>query len=232
MEIDLEAISKWRRSKWGHFSASEIHHILVSGPRDKVTGVAPMLGKGAISYVKKIARQAFTEFNEDDDGAESFAMKRGKMQEPVAAGHYQRLIGLDNMAYYGGGNPQFFHYCPDSGVSPDLVVWKDEEKRIASFGAEFKSPQGDTHMDYLFNIKDAQDLKKECPEYYAQCQFAMMTFKSDLWHWCSFNEYFPGKDKMLIIEIPTDKSFQDDLEIRLSMAIKNKNEFVELLKNR
>ena len=113
-----------------------------------------------------------------------------------------------------------------------MVAWKDEANKIASFGCELKNPSSAVHMEYLLTIKDSQDLKKESIEYYTQCQFAMMTFKTDLWHWCSHNEYFRGNDRMLIIEVPADKNFQADLEVKLGMAIKKKNEFIEQLKNR
>lgn len=231
MEIDLEAVLNWKRKKWGMFSASLIHHLLIPGTADKKTGLKDSFGKGALTYIHQIASQSYIEFNDEEDGAESFSMKEGKRREPISAGHYQRIIGLDNMVYFGG-QPEFFKYNEHSGCSPDLVVWKGETNWIASFGAEFKNPKRDTHMDYLIEIKTWEDLKEKCPDYYAQCQFCMMTLKADLWHWVSHHEYYPTKDRLLIIEVPANKKFQDELDVKLSMAIKKKNEFVELLKNR
>jgi hypothetical protein len=231
MEVDLEAVSNWKRKKWGMFSASRIHHLLVPGTADKKTGIAPMFGKGALTYIHEIASQSYIEFNDEEDGAESFSMKEGKRREPIAAGYYQRIIGLNDMMYFGG-QPDFYNYDEHSGCSPDLVVWKDEANQIASFGAEFKNPKRDTHMDYLIEIKNCEDLKNKCSDYYTQCQFCMMVLKADLWHWVSHHEYYPVKDRMLIIEVPVDKNFQADLEVKLSMAVKKKNEFVNLLKNR
>lgn len=228
--INLENVDQWKINKFGKFSASEIWKLTIGGREDKKTGAKAMFGETALSYIKKIACQSFTIFNEDDQ-VETYSMKLGKMREGDSAAHYQKMIGIE-MVYYGGSNPLFHHYCAEAGCSPDIVVWKDEEAKIASFGAELKNPSSAVHMEYLLSIKDATDLKKESIEYYAQCQFAMMTFKTNLWHWVSHNEYFRGNDRMLIIEIPADKTFQDELDIRLSMAVKKKNEFIELLKNR
>lgn len=228
--IDQDNSEKWLLAKWGLFSASQLYHIMVPGKVDKATGLKPLFGEGAITYIKKIAREASTLFNMDENPM-SYAMKMGKVREPASAAYYMKSIGVE-MNYYGGGEPLFHHYCPDSGASPDLVLWKDEGARIASFGCEMKNPSGDTHFDYLFNIKDAADLKKISLEYYTQCQFSMLVFKTDLWHWCSHNEYFPDPNRLLLIEVPADKNFQNELDARLSAAVKLKYEFINQLKNR
>jgi len=228
---DIDPVEAWLEKKWGKFSGSEIWKLTIGGKEDKKTGTKSLFGDGAMSYIKKIAVQAYTLFNLDDN-PETFQMKLGKAREHISAAYYQKLISFGGIMYYGGLNPLFEPYTADSGCSPDIVVWKDYKARIASWGAELKNPSSAVHMEYLLTIKDAMDLKRESIEYYSQCQFAMMTFKTDLWHWCSHNEYFPDKSRMLLIEVPQDKNFQNDLDARIEKATKLKYEFIEKLKNR
>ncbi|MES1181175.1 MAG: hypothetical protein ABUL44_00115, partial [Flavobacterium sp.] len=122
-------------------------------------------------------------------------------------------------------------YGEHAGGSPDAVAWMVPGIK-ASFGGELKCPDRDTHWTYLREIKDQYDLQKVSEQYYGQCQGLMRTFDCDLWHWFSFNSYFPLKDRGLIIEVKKDKRWHDDMEIRWDMAIKAKVELVEEMKNR
>ncbi len=219
----MSPVEKWKLAKWGNFSASEMSKLLSKGTGSETFGV------GARTYINKIARQAYTTFNEEDE-VETKAMKDGKMREPVSFAFLEKLLGFNGLIYYGGGNPIFHHYCPDSGCSPDVIAPIDAN--TVSFGAELKNPTGDVHMEYLRKIKDQYDLKKESEIYYCQSQFSLMAYKCDLWLWCSHNEYFPFKDRMLIVEVKPDKSYQANLDIRLKMAIKERNRLIEELKNR
>jgi hypothetical protein len=230
--IEVDPVQVWREKKWGKFSASEEWKLTVGGTMDKRTGTKPMFGETALSYIKKIARQAVTRYN-DEDQPETYAMKLGKAKEPQS---YEKLCGelkgSHFLEYYGCHNPLFEHYTKDSGTSPDVVAWKDKTNRIASFGAELKNPSGDTHFNYLLNIKDDNGLRSYAMEYWVQCQKAMMTFKCDKWLWCSHNEFFTGGDIMLIIVVGKDKNFQNDLDARISAATKMKYEFIKQLRNR
>lgn len=213
----------WLQLKWGRFSASEIHKLLSKGRGNE------MFGSGAITYIEQVARQAYTLFN-DDENAETYAMKMGKAKEAEAFTHYSRLIGFTGLEYYGESNPIFKEYCPESGCSPDCIAFKPDG--TVSFGAEFKNPASKAHWSYLRNIKDQWDLRKECEEYYAQIQFTLMCYDAELWHFVSYNEYYPFKDRMLIIEVKPDKNYQTNLKIRLDMGKKKKAEFLEEMKNR
>lgn len=222
---DLE--DEWRKKKWGCFSASEIYKLLVPGAKG-------MFGEGAMTYIKRIAREAYTMYNEDDKGFTSNAMRNGTMKEPESFGHLYKLLGFEGLQYCGIGEPVFQYFDADSGCSPDVLAPKPDG--IISFGAELKNPKGDTHFSYLIDekdkINDQWDLKNKLIKFYSQCQFSMMSYKCDLWLWCSYNEYFPLKDRMLIIEVKKDDNFQNNLEARLVMAEKKKYEFLEQLKNR
>jgi hypothetical protein len=60
----------------------------------------------------------------------------------------------------------------------------------------------------------------------------MMTFKCDLWHWVSYDQYQKEpKNKMLIIEVTPEKRYQDDLEVRLRKAEKMVAKLIEMRSN-
>lgn len=228
----IEQAEQWKLDKWGKFSASEEWKLMAKGTMDKKTLTIPMFSEGGMTYIGEVAREAYTLYNEEDNG-ESFAMRNGKAKEHISFGWLiNKVLKTDVLTYYGNLNPIFQLYTADSGTSPDSVAWKDYAAGIASFGAELKNPTAKVHMEYLMTIKDQQDLKAKCLNYYTQVQKAMMTFKTDLWLWCSHNEYFPEKDRMLIIEVKADKNFQNDLDARIAAATKEKYKIIEQLKNR
>lgn len=233
--MELDARDKWELAKWGKFSASEIWKLNVPGPViDKISGEKAMFGDTALGYINRVARECYTIYNKDSNPM-TYAMKMGVEREAGGAGYYMRYIGLDKLIYYGVQNSRFFPYPPSpdhAGISPDTVAWIDEERQIASFGAEGKNPTDETHDWYLDNIKDWKDLERECPDYYAQCQFSMIGFNCDLWHWYSHNEYFTGKERLLLIEIPANKNFQNKISLRLKKAINLKQERIENHKQR
>lgn len=216
-------VELWKRKKWGKFSASQEYHLMVPGKNGEV------FSTGGLTYIENVAREAYTNYNEEEM-VESYAMKMGKIREPQSYGHLRRLLGFDGLQYYGGDNPVFDLYCPDSGVSPDCKAILPDG--TVSFGAELKNPTGKTHMFYLRNIKDQWDLKKISDEYYAQVQKALLTYKCDHWLWTSHNEYFPFKDQMLIIEVKADKQYLQNMDVRIKMAVKKKYEIMEELRNR
>lgn len=225
---NTEIEEKWLMAKWGMFSASEIAQLKVPGKEDKKTGHKEMFGAGAMTYIKTIARQAYTLFNRRDS-VETYDMKMGKINEAQAYGHLYKLLGFDGLQYYGDSNPEFFQYCADSGASPDVLAPTPDG---ISFGSELKCPKGDTHFNYLSEMANQEQLQKIEPDYFGQCQFSMMTFKCDLWLWCSYNEFFPLKDRMLIIEVKRDNNWCNDMDLRLKQAVKMKYEFIQRIVNR
>ena len=219
---------EWLKTKWGIFSASEMSKLLVNGKGGNMFGV------GAMTYIKRIAREASTIYNEESRGYSSFAMKNGKVKEPESFQHLYKLLGFDGLEYLGGGEPVFKHLDPDSGCSPDCLAIKPDG--TVSFGCELKNPNGDTHFGYLIDdedrISDMWDLKKKKIDYYTQCQFSMKCYNTDLWLWISYNEYFDFRHRMLIIEVKRDNNFLNELDARRLMAIKKKYELIEQLKQR
>jgi hypothetical protein len=220
--VDLTAEEKWLMDKWGKFGASDMHKLLAKGVG------ANMFGVGAMTHIKKVARQAYTMFNTQDN-VETYSMKMGKVLEPQSFAYLYQVLKLPEIEYYGSANPVFLphhrsDFKTDTGCSPDAAA-KTKDGRI-SFGIELKNPNGDTHWDYLTEISSKEDLKKVCKDFYTQCQFSMACTNSDLWLWCSYNEFYPSKDKVLIIEVTPDEEFMEDLNIRITAAIKKKWELI------
>lgn len=220
--FDNEATAVWLQQKWGWFSASEIHALTVKGSTS-------MFGEGAFTYIKKIARQRMSLFNTEDK-LDTYDMRMGKMREGECAAYFKRMIGLAQIEHHGDANPMFQIYRKGSGASPDAVARMSSGQ--VSFGSEFKNPKAQTHFDYLFSITDQWDLLKIEPRYYGQCQFSMMSFKCDLWHWVSYDQFqLKPRDKMLIIEVKPDKKYQDDLDVRLFKSEKMVKRIIDMREN-
>lgn len=213
----------WRLQKWSCFSASEISNLMTPGKGETFSD-------GGIAYIERIAREGYTTFNDSENNM-TVSMRNGKKKEPEAYQYYRKLMGIDDLEYFGGGNPYFEKYTEHSGCSPDCILWKDKPNKIVSFGAEFKCPTSRVHWEYIRGLKTQFDLKQMNPQYYGQCQMALLTFKADLWHWCSYNEYYPPKHRMFILEVVPDKTYQSNLKIRIQMATKRKIELLEEMRN-
>jgi len=220
--FDNSATENWLKIKWQKFSSSTLHPLTINGKGE-------MFGEGAKTAIMKVARQSYTMFNMEDK-VETYDMRVGIAKEPECFAFYKRLIGLEALTHHGGANPIFKHFTNDSGCSPDCTAPIPDTDKI-SFGAEFKNPSGETHFKYLFDIEKQEDLKKVKPEYYTQVQFSMMCYDVDIWHWASYNEFFPLKERMLILEVKKDFQFCNNLEIRLMQASKLKNKIVEMRMN-
>lgn len=217
----------WLKEKWGCFSASTASELLSKG-------MGELFGVGAKTRIKKVAREAYTQFNMDESSVSTKDMMLGKMREPISYAYLYKLLGIKTLEHHGDCNPLFYRHIKDeykehAGCSPDVLAYKSDGS--ISFGIEMKNPKGDAHQDYIMQIENASHLEKYCKDYWVQCQFSMMCYGLDLWLFTSHNEYFPPKTRMLIVEVPLDKSFVANYEIRLSMAIKMKNRIIEQVMN-
>lgn len=227
-----ESKVKWGQERWGFFTGSNIFKLLVKGS-------GTTFGKGAMTYIEQVACQCYTNY-EANDFEGTYAMREGRKKEPEASKFYEKIISHlfingENLKphYFGEKEPNFKKYNEYSGVSSDEVLFIGNTPYIV---AEFKCPTRDVHFFRLREIKKYTDnqshlfIKEHYPEYYAQIQFNMMAWCVKLGHWCSYNEYFPMDKRMLIIEVPEDKPFQNNLKIVLEMANKKKLEILETVK--
>lgn len=232
-DMSGEAEANWLRLRWGKFTASEINNLLIPGKGNE------MFGETAKSYIKKVACQAYTRFDPTEQRPISYDMRMGKQREPEAFAHFAKITGTtQTLIHCGGTSPVFKHYKPirdfteQAGCSPDAIDPKGDSMDEIEFGAELKAPSATTHMDYLLNIRTQEHLKAKCAEYYAQIQFSMMCFDVGTWFFASYNDAFPFKDKLLIIEVKKDNRLCADLETRLYHAVIQKNEILAALNAR
>lgn len=243
----------WLKSKWGFFSASQIDNLTKKGRRpmtpeelkarpqgSKLTTVETVFGDAALSYIHKVATERLTEFDVNEENFESRSMRRGKLNEPISFFNLNKRLGFEGknvLEYYGGDNPIFTMFDEYSGVSPDVLAIRDRKKKElignVSFGVELKNPDPKQHVYYLAHVRTPKELQAEIPFHYGQVQKAMMTYKTDLWLWASFNERMKNfADRLLIVEVPADKSYQLNLLMRLKMAEKELDDYIERITRR
>lgn len=221
----------WLQKHKGKFSGSRFADLMTPGkiPKGQTTG--PMFSEGGETYIQEMAIEEYTAFD-PTERLLSKAMKDGLANEPEAFGYFKSMLGLDsNFQYYGDGNPTFFEYQYDSGVSPDAVLWKLDE--TASLGLEIKCPTKKIYWEYRKafgshrdGVRDSNILREVDFTYWCQVQFTMMTMNTDLWWWGAYNPFFPPNQRGLIIEVPIDLKFQERAAMRLKMAYKKKWEYI------
>lgn len=217
---DIEPKDEWVRARWGKFTASEIWKILGKGVG------ADLFGAGAKTYIRKKAIEKLTTFWENPKIEFAKPILWGKRYEEPAFRHYVKMTGLTDMRYLGTDNPVFFEYGENAGGSPDGVMGVGG---IIKCGLELKCPaDSGVHWDYL-GMATQWDLKEYCIEYYTQMQFLMMMLNADLWHFASFDErYKDSRFQMKIIEIQPDIQFQQNLGLRLKVAIKDRDNLIKM----
>jgi hypothetical protein len=118
----------------------------------------------------------------------------------------------------------FLEYEPlakDCGGSPDSISLNSDA--TVDIVAEIKCPKNPMyHFDRLL-WKDHWDIKEKYPQCYCQIQNLLMITQARVGLFVSYDDrQIRVEKKVKIIEVPHDKKFQDNLEIRLRMAIKEK----------
>lgn len=215
----IESKDKWFLDRHGKFTASEIGKLLSKGSG------AQMFGTGAMTYIRQKAIEVMTVLWERPELDSVKSLLHGKVHEYPAYEMYKKVSGNHSMRYFGTETPLFLHYDNDSGGSPDGIMGEGEKIYC---GLEVKCPKNsNVHFDYL-EFKDQWDLRGYNMDYYAQIQFLLMITKADHFHFCSFDDRFIDyKKKTKVIDVLPDKKFQDNLEVRLQMAIKMRNALIE-----
>lgn len=214
----LDSKDRWFLDRHGKFTASEIGKLLSKGAGAK------MFGTGAITYIKQKAIEKMTVLWERPELEYVKALLHGKVHEQPAYEMYKRVTKNYSMRYFGSDAPLFLPLDDDSGGSPDGLM--GEGAKIYC-GLELKCPKNShIHYDYC-KMKDQWDLKEYNEDYYAQIQFLLRITGAEEFHFCSFDDRFiDSKKKIKIIPILPDRKFLDNLEIRLQMAVKMRNEIV------
>lgn len=215
----MDKKDRWFMERHGKFTASEIGKLLSKGSGSE------MFGKGAITYIRQKAIEQMTVLWERPELEWVKSLLHGKVHEQPAYEMYLKATKNYSMRYFGLDAPLFLEYDKDSGGSPDGLMGNEDEVYC---GLELKCPKNSSvHYDYL-EFKDQWDLKNYNIDYYGQIQFLLMITKAQEFHFCSFDDRFIDKKKKIkIIPVLPDKNFHNNLEVRLQMAIKKRNEIVE-----
>lgn len=223
----FETREEWKQARWGKFTASEIYRLAEpASPRAKSNR---LFGDAGMSYIFEVAVQCCTNFNEDE-APETWQMKMGHRDEPLAAAHLHRIIGIDKpLQYFDYANPYFEPYGPNAGASPDCLL--PYRQRI-ELGADLKCKTSKVYTQLALDIREEKDLREQQYQAWCQGQFSNMVFGASKWLWCAFCDHFPMKEKMFIIEIPADPLWHADMQIRLAQAVKIRDEIIQSIKKR
>lgn len=206
----FEQTSNWQLERLGKFTASEINRLMGKG-----RGKDEYFGKDALTYIKTKLAEIITQ--EPSTMLEGMAaIEWGNSNELDAVLSFEQAKKL-KVEYFGKANPKFIPYEKHSdwaGGSPDGFA--SDESVI-----EVKCPYNSTHHITHLLISTAEDLKKEKPEYYGQLQFNMLcSGKKNGW----FISYDPRclnyKLRLHVISVPFDQQYCDELEERISEAVK------------
>ena len=226
-----EKLIAWKKQRWGCFSGSESACLFVPGKIEKGAAAPNLFSDGAWTLIRKIAVQKYTVFH-DDDKVETLAMRKGKINEPIAAAHLNRITGYD-MDYHGGEDPIFVRYDENSGASPDMT--KRDENDLIIFGAELKCREDKQHADFLdFLVEKGSGLKsihlaQFSPEDYAQIQFNILSAgeQCEFWFYQLFNDFFPTKTKSLLMKVDKDEAWQKKAKLKLKQAVIERDKIIE-----
>ncbi len=215
-------LDQWHLQRWTKFTASENYKLLPPGTKD-------MFSVGGRTYIKDKALQMTIHMVERPEMEEVKSLLHGKMYEYPAYKETVRITGYTGLIYMGEERPLFLEYEPlakDSGGSPDSLCLT--ASAAVDIVAEFKCPKNSMlHFDRL-KWRDQWDVKEGYASAYCQIQNLMMITNARLGLFVSYDDRQIRQDKKAkIIEIHPDKKFQDNLDVRLRMAVKEKHRIFE-----
>lgn len=219
----LTDIDQWHLERRGKFTSSENYKLLGMGKRGE------FFTQTALSYIEKKAVEITTNIWERPELEEAKSILHGRVFEFNAFEWYIRETKNYSLTYLGEANPLFIDYEPlkgDSGGSPDAINITDSNS--VDVGLEIKCPKDPIIHFRRLQWKDQWDIKENYPLLYTQAQHLLMCTGASEWHTISFDDRQKNyKNKGKIIVVYSDKKFQDELDIRLRMAIKERNKMIE-----
>jgi len=219
----LDPQDRWLIERHAMFTASLIYKILPTGKDGKgfsATGMA---------YIEEKAIEKETELYERPELEFVESLLHGKYYEEPAFKEYVRVSKNYSMRHFGSEKPLFLTYNEYSGGSPDGL--QGEGERI-DWGCEIKCPKNSkNHFKYL-KFKDQWDLREHRIEYYSQIQFLLMITQAKGFHFVSYDARWKDPNlRLKILDVFPDQKFQDNLEIRLQLAQKEKMKLIQQLKS-
>lgn len=215
-------LDQWHLQRWSKFTASENHKLLP-------TSANATFSPGAYTYIKQKVLQMTTNMWERPELDEVEALLHGKVHEYPAFKATVAATGYTGLIYLGEEKPLFLDYEPltgESGGSPDSISLTDSSE--VDIVAEIKCPKNPMNHFNRLLWKDQWDVKEKYIQAYSQIQNLLMITGAGLGLFISYDDRQKRIDKKCkIIEVLPDKKFQDNLDIRLRMAIKEKYRIYE-----
>jgi hypothetical protein len=212
----MDKLDQWHNRRWAKFTASEDYKLLEPGKEG-------MFGVGATTYIEQKAFETTSRMQERPELSEVKSLLHGKAHEYPAYIEYKLRTGLE-LDYFGDENPIFYPYEPladEAGGSPDSGCISEAGKIY--HGAEFKCPKNGINHFRRLKWKDQWDVKQHYIQTYTQCQKLLMCTGAKQWDFVSFDDRQIVREfRIKIIPIYPDKNFQNNLDVRLRCAIKEK----------
>ena len=214
----------WFRVRLGMITGSKVGDLMKSGRKKE-----QVFGDTALSYIYQVAAERMLNpvFVSDDElfadyveqmQVTSKAIRWGQDQEDNAKDLLLRIKDTWEMSEVSSCKHDTI---PFFAASPDAIVY-DREKMMV---VEIKSPNPNTFVKYLSEVKDNETLKAVKPEYYYQMHAEMMCTNTD---GGVFVAYCPWLTKPIhIVPITRDKETCKAIEERVVLA----NEIVEQIIN-
>ncbi len=211
-------LDQWHLQRWSKFTASENYKLLAP------SGVS-MFSPGGYTYIRYKVLQMTTNMWQRPELDEVESLLHGKVHEYPAYKAMMAATRYQNLIYLGEDRPLFLEYEPlegESGGSPDSISLRSDA--TVDVVAEIKCPKDSMkHFDRHY-WKDQWDVKEKYIQAYTQIQNLMMITGAGLGLFVSYDDRQKVVAKKIkIIDILPDKKFQDNLDIRLRMAIKEKH---------
>lgn len=219
----MDKVDKWHLERHSRFTSSENWKLLATGSDGKGFSV------GGWTYIRQKALETVTVLWERPELEFVKSFLHGKIYEEPAFNRYVSETKNYNVKYFGSENPVFLAFNDFSGGSPDALMGTAKEIHLVP---EIKCPKNSSvHMENL-ELKTQWDLKEKRIALYTQIQDLMRISGAPLGHSISYDERFRNpKLQIKIIEVLPDKKFQDNLEIRIAMAQKEKLKIIDRLQN-
>ena len=218
--IVCETEEDWLQYRNGYFTASEIHRLLAE-PTKKELAEGEVLSKGAKTYIYEKVAAALGGSKPHFYNSE---MQWGKDTEQEAALTFCNLFGYDvnsdDVIYTSQGGTVLF-VCDELGIAgtPDMI--------LPDAILEIKCPNSATQVYNKVNV-DANNLKDEYPNYYAQMQLNMLLTNRPISYFMSYDPRLQS-GKVHIIEIPFDYEYMGNVLIKIQNSLKLKQYILSIL---
>lgn len=206
---------EWDRIRVGRFTASEIWKLIVE-PKTNADKEAGKLSETAMTYISEKVAEVMT--GQCKQQGYAFPLTWGVEKEPEAIEHFTEKTGL---IYERVG---FFAYTDHAGGSPDGFIGEDA---ILEIKCPYDSAK---QLDYLM-LTDQWDLKRQCRDYYWQCQSNMMFTERKLCHFVTYDpRMVDNKHKITHMVIKASEEDHEILRGKIAKAVEEKLKLINLLK--